>query len=335
MDAKENLIQALTRGAPERVPHQYEPTWNRLAYDGAHPQDWAVGAVFFDHWGVGWERAEDDWGATPFPVVHPLADPAKLATYKPPNPDDAGMTRVMEGLREADKLHLGHLPLGPFDRAWALAGMDNFLVMALTDIDSARLIVEMVTDYTVRMSRRLVRAGLEMCWLTDDYGTERALMMSPEIWRALFKPALAEIFSVWEDAGRIVGLHSCGAVGAIVGELVEIGLDVLHPVQASCNDAAALKARWGDRLSFWGGVSSRVLLEGTPDDVRRETIRMMGALGPGGGYVCGQDQTMPYPEENIAALADAVERLGAYPLNLPDVSAADGGREKEPVTPRV
>ncbi|MCZ7542986.1 MAG: hypothetical protein M5R40_05350 [Anaerolineae bacterium] len=325
MGPKENLIQALTRGAPERVPHQYEPTWDRLAYDGAHPQDWAGDeALFFDHWGVGWERTEDDWGATPFPAVHPLANLSKLATYKPPDPDEPGFTRVLEGLREPGKLHLAHLPLGPFDRAWALTGMDNFFVTALTDIDSARLIVEMVTDYIVRMSRRLVRAGLEMCWLTDDYGTERALMMSPETWRKLFKPALAEIFSVWKDAGRLIGLHSCGAVGAIVGDLVEIGLDVLHPVQASCNDAAALKARWGDRLSFWGGVSSRVLLQGAPADVQRETLRALKALGPDGGYVCGQDQTMPYPEANIAALAETVERFGAYPLDLPEAVPPTG-----------
>ncbi|MBN1286381.1 MAG: hypothetical protein JXB47_13365 [Anaerolineae bacterium] len=320
MDAKENLLRALQRDAPARVPHQYEPSWDRLAYDGAHPQDWAAptDTTWVDQWGVGWQRAEDDWGATPFPVHHPLADFSKWAAYKPPDPDEAGLTRVQEGLQDPGKLHLAHLPFGPFERACALAGMDSFLMAALTDFDAARRMVEMVTDYTVRLSRRLVAAGLEMCWLTDDYGTERALVMSPGVWRALFKPALAEIFGVWKDAGRLVGLHSCGAVGAIVGDLVEIGLDVLHPVQASCNDAAALKARWGDRLSFWGGVSSRALMHGAADEVRRATLKMLRALAPGGGYVCGQDQTMPYPEENIAALVEIVERFGAYPLALPD-----------------
>jgi uroporphyrinogen decarboxylase len=198
-----------------------------------------------------------------------------------------------------------------------LVGMETLMMAMITDLDAVKAVIAMVTDYTVRMSRRMVEAGLEMCWLTDDYGSERALMISPAMWRTLFKPALAEIFSVWKDAGRMVGLHSCGSISAIVGDLVEIGLDVLHPVQASCNDAAALKAQWGDRLSFWGGVSSRVLMTGAPDDVRRETLRMMAALGPGGGYVCGQDQTMPYPEENLRVLAETVEEFGAYPLRLP------------------
>ncbi len=325
MDPKENLLRAIRRDAPAYLPHQYEPTWNRLAYDGAFPQDWADGRLsWVDNWGVGWQRETvDDWGATPFPVMHPLADLSRLSTYQPPDPNQAGFTRIREGLQDPGRLHLGHLPLGPFDRAWALVGMEDFFVALLTDFDKVKLVVEMVTDYTVRMSRRLVRAGLEMCWQTDDYGSERALMMSPDVWRRLFKPALAEIFGVWKDAGRLVGLHSCGAVGAIVGDLVEIGLDVLHPVQASCNDAAALKAQWGDRLSFWGGVSSRVLMDGTPADVRRETLRAMAALGPGGGYVCGQDQTMPYPPENIAALAETVEQFGAYPLRLP---VTDQGR---------
>ncbi len=320
MDPKENLLRAIKREGPDYLPHQYEPTWVRLRYRGSFPDDWADGrTVWQDNWGVGWQHNDDNWGATPFAVVHPLADLSKIVTYQPPDPDEADFTPIIDGMQETEKLHLGHLEFGPFERSWALVGMENFLMAMLTDLASVKTVVDMVTDFTVRITRRMVAAGLEMCWLTDDYGSERGLMMSPDTWRTLFKPALAEIFGVWKDAGCLVGLHSCGSIGTIVGDLVEIGLDVLHPVQASCNDASALKALWGDRLSFWGGVSSRVLLNGTPDDVRRETLQMMRALGSGGGYVCGQDQTMPYSEENIQALAETVEQFGAYPLHLPSL----------------
>jgi len=316
--AIDNLWRAILRDDPVYLPHQYEPTWTRLAYDGAYAEDWNDGSQHFtDHWGVGWAISPaQTLDISPYPVDHPLADLDALSTYRPPDPDDAGFSRIHAGLAEyPDRLNFGHLQIGPMERAVALMGMENFLVATVADPDRVKQVLEMVVDYTIAISRRMLTTDLVGAWITDDYGTQHSLLVSPRTWRQLIKPGMQAIFDVWKDAGRLVVLHSCGAVGPLVGDLVEMRLDVLHPLQATANDAVELKARWGDRLTFWGNVSSGILMGGTPDDVRREVRRAIRELGVGSGYVCGQDHTLPYPAVNMAALVETVTQYGRYPID--------------------
>ena len=106
----------------------------------------------------------------------------------------------------------------------------------------------------------------------------------------------------------------------IVPDLASIGVTLLNPVQARANDLARVKAdALAGRMALQGGIDSHLLTIGTPDQVRRETLRVLGILGPGGGYVLGPDQGMPWPEENYQAMIETVETYGTYPLDLPTV----------------
>jgi uroporphyrinogen decarboxylase len=121
----------------------------------------------------------------------------------------------------------------------------------------------------------------------------------------MFGPLLAE--------GVIVNFHSCGCVQEVAADLAEIGVTVLNPVQSSANDLERVKADTVGRMALAGAISSGLLQQGTPEEVREEVARVMAIMKPGGGYVCGPDQWLPdFPEENLRAMRETARELGEY-----------------------
>jgi uroporphyrinogen decarboxylase len=152
------------------------------------------------------------------------------------------------------------------------------------------------------------RFPLDWLWAGDDVASQRSLLMSPDAWRRQIKPHLARVFEVGKRHGLWVAYHCCGALRPIVPDLIEIGLDVLNPVQCNCPgmDPLELKLQFGRELSFMGGVDTQgVLPNGTVDEVRRATRRLIdGMTAGGGGYVLAASHTVPpeTPVENIFAM---------------------------------
>jgi uroporphyrinogen decarboxylase len=136
------------------------------------------------------------------------------------------------------------------------------------------------------------------------------MIMSPQSWRERIRPLLARIFDVGRSRGLWVAYHSCGAIRPIIPDLIEIGLDVLNPVQCNCPgmDPLALKSAFGSELAFMGGVDTQgVLPHGTADEVRRATASLIeGMTADGGGYILAASHTVPpeTPTENIFAMYD-------------------------------
>jgi uroporphyrinogen decarboxylase len=139
--------------------------------------------------------------------------------------------------------------------------------------------------------------------------------MSPAMWRKLIKPQLARIVAAVREQDAFFFLHSCGHIMEIVPDLVEIGVDVLDPIQAGANDHATLKRLYGDKLSFMYGVNSQgALTQGTPEEVEADVRECIRILAPGGGYVLGPDNSVPMSEANYRAYLWAGEHYGRYPL---------------------
>jgi len=155
----------------------------------------------------------------------------------------------------------------------------------------------------------------------DDLGSQDATLMSPAAYRRLIKPHEAELLAaIHENSKAKVFFHSCGNVYDVIGDLIEIGVDLLNPVQVSAGpmrDTARLKKEFGSRLSFSGAIDTgRVLPRGTTDDVRAEVRQRICDLAPGGGYIasavhCIQDDV---PPENVVAMCEAVRESGRYPI---------------------
>ncbi len=140
-------------------------------------------------------------------------------------------------------------------------------------------------------------------------GTQRGLMFSPAQWRRFFKPGQKRMYDRIRAAGKVVYLHSCGNVEPIVGELIDMGVNMLQPIQPEAMDIFALKRQYGKHICFAGGVSTQQTLPyGTPDQVRSEVKRCIEVMGKGGGYVIAPAKPIlpGVPIENAAALIDTL-----------------------------
>lgn len=156
-----------------------------------------------------------------------------------------------------------------------------------------------------------------MVWLGDDIATQRNMMMSPAMWRKYFKPRYAKMFATFKQANPNIKLcyHSCGNLQDVVDDLIEIGLDVLNPIQPMAMEPTAFKKRFGDRITMYGAMDVQNIMPfGTPEDVRREVKRLIEGCAPGGGFILSpahhiQSDT---PVENVEAFYAAAREFGSY-----------------------
>jgi uroporphyrinogen decarboxylase len=155
--------------------------------------------------------------------------------------------------------------------------------------------------------------NVDIIKIGDDLGTQDSLMMSPDMYRQMLKPVHADYVQfIKERTSAKVFFHTDGDVFPLIDDFVEMGIDILNPIQTSAgkmSNLQELKARWGDRLTFCGGIDTqRILPRGTPEEVRAEVRRVIEILGPGGGYMVSSVHTVmnDVPAENILAMVDAV-----------------------------
>jgi len=176
-----------------------------------------------------------------------------------------------------------------------------------THADEVRRLIAALTGYVKVLVRRWSQLGADAVFLTDDWGSQTALMISPTMWRAFFKEQYADLFAEAHRGGMQVIFHSCGNVLSIVEDLIEVGVDVLDPVQPGAMDPAELVRHYGGQVSFAGAVDLQQLLaRGTPTQVRAEVRRLIDQLGRpyGGGYIVAPANvlTPDIPLENLVAL---------------------------------
>ena len=310
MNPKENYLEAIHFGSPEYVPLGHEPISHSLHFEGNfRGEDWT------DSWGIDWEVGIE--GTVPFPKGSPLPCLDRLADYRFPDPADLVFTDDMRDalskVNRGEQLVIGHLTYLLFERAWAVMGMENFLAGLLTHPAEAHEFLHGVASYTRSVFDRYLERGVDGVSGTEDLGTQRAPMMSPEMIREFLIPEYVYCFENVLREGKLVLFHSCGCVDSIASDLAAIGITVLNPIQARANDLAKVKRDTFGRMALHGAIDTVVLAQGTPEDVRAEVIRVMDILKPGGGYVCAPDQVIPgVPEENMDALWATAREVGRY-----------------------
>jgi uroporphyrinogen decarboxylase len=310
MTLKENYLEAIRFGRPDHVPLGNEGIAHHFQFDGNfHIADWT------DHWGVRWEVGLPD--TVPFPKGNPLPSLDRLHGYRFPDPGELVFSEEMrDALSHVDRtqtLVIGELTYLLFERAWAVMGMDNFLAGLLTHPAEAHSFLHGIAEYSRQVFLRYLELGVDGVGFSEDLGSQRALMMSPAMFREFLLPEYAYCFEPVLRAGKMVRFHSCGCVDAVAGDLARLGVTELNPVQARANDLSRIKADTVGRMALHGAIDTSVLALGTPDQVRAEVARVMEILKPGGGYVCSPDQSIPgIPEENTAALWEAAQQLGRY-----------------------
>jgi uroporphyrinogen decarboxylase len=196
-----------------------------------------------------------------------------------------------------------------YEMYWRLRGIEMAMLDIAEDPEFAHEMLKRCADFSVELSRAaLARYELDWLWTGDDVSSQNSMLMRPATWRRLIKPHLARVTALGKARGLWVAYHCCGALRPIIPDLIEIGIDVLNPVQCNCPgmDPLELKAEFGKQLAFMGGVDTQgVLPTGTVDEVRRATARLIeGMTRDGGGYILAASHTVPpeTPDENIFAM---------------------------------
>jgi uroporphyrinogen-III decarboxylase len=198
-----------------------------------------------------------------------------------------------------------------FEAAWALRGLEQLILDMVLDPDLANHILDLPYHYHLTAARRLVELGVDMIWTGDDIGSQRDLLISPKMWRQYFKPRMAnfiaELKAINPDVK--VAYHSDGNIFRIIPDLIEIGVDVLNPIQPACMNPAEVKATFGEKLCFWGSIDEQHTLPfGTPEDVDAEVALRLETLGKGGGLVLAPTHhvQLDTPLENFWAMVNAI-----------------------------
>jgi len=278
------------------------------------------------------EAVVGEWGIASLPGsmyhftrnIHPMRNlNSKKEILDYPFPDIKASYRYrnlksqVEKLKRRDLAVTGELYCTIFETAWGLRGMDNLLVDFLINPDLVKTLLDILVEIRCEQAKRFAEAGVDILRLGDDVGSQKGMLMSPEVWRKWLKPGLKKVIKSARDINPEIHIfyHSDGYIEPIIPELIEIGVDILNPVQPECMDPAKLKREYGDKLAFWGTVScQRTMPFGTPEDVINEVKLRIKTVGENGGLLIAPTHILEpdVPWENVLAFFEGVKKYGRY-----------------------
>lgn len=282
---------------------------------------------FWDEWGVYRKRC----GYYCENVIAPLAGFSKEQIAKHPFPDPSDVSRF-EGLGEkakqlydqTDYALMAGQAATLFFFASELTGFENFMYDLAFDRPKIELLVERVFEWMMEFtSQYLDEIGeyVEGWWMGDDWGMQTGPIMNPEVFHTIFKPKYRKLIEmVKSKTNAKVCLHTCGATYWVLSDLIDVGVDVVHPLQptaAGNGDPNKIKKEFGDKLVFYSNIANTTILpKGTPQEVSEEVKKKIKALAPCGGYIFsgGHNIQADVLPENIVALFDTAYEAGCYPI---------------------
>ena len=269
-----------------------------------------------DIWGVVWEAVQAG-PAIYNEIAHsPLAEAttlAELREYAWPSPDWFDVSSLERDILELnrDDEYAIVFTVGSFvEAAWALRGLEQFLIDLVLAPEMAAFLLQKTTDLIVAVTERAMDAAngrVDILWSAGDIAGQNGLLCSPELWREYIKPQHRRQIVPYKEMGLKTRYHSDGSVIDVIGDLIEMGLDLLDPIQPHTPgmDPEHLAEVSGGRLAFYGGIDTQGLLPfGTPTDVEREVLRYITTLGSHGGYIIAASNAIQpdVPVENILTM---------------------------------
>lgn len=322
MTARDNALRILHFDHPARVTGGMPCYF--ISYFGCNHESFAggghdnpVGSHWTDIWGTVWYKEHAD--VMGFPRGNPLADPRTLARYRWPDPQDERICgqiyQQAAGYQRGDDQFLcaSHRDT-LWEKAYMLVGMENMMEYLYTEPEFAREVLHHIMDFQLGIAAHYLKLGVEIVSCGDDLGTQIAPLLNPRLVEEVFVPEYARLFNLYKQHGVLIEFHSCGNIEAFLEMFMRLGIDVLNPVQSTANNLARVREHTAGRLTLHGGVSSSLIMDGPPAAIEAEVRRCLHLLGRDGGYFCGPDQSMPFPQEHLDAVSRAIERYGSYPL---------------------
>jgi uroporphyrinogen decarboxylase len=330
MNKRERVIHSLKHKQPDITPYHIDFTIPaREKLEGHYPHadiDAVIGnhllrlrpafqwteirpGFWRDAFGVVWDRRTDqDIGN---PAEYPLSDKKNLDSYRFPEIKPELFSHIPEAIKKnPDRFAVFCIGVALFERAWTLRGMENLMMDMVDDPDFVEALLDRIIKFNLLTIQQVFGFPLQMIYFGDDWGQQRGLLMGPKYWRKYIKPGLERMFRKVKEKGLFISIHSCGDIEEILPDLIEIGLDLYNPFQPEVADINRIKKEFGDRLSFWGGLSiQKILPFGTPEEVKKEVKRLIKEIGAGGGYILAPAHATPkdVPLANILAMIEILQ----------------------------
>ena len=263
---------------------------------------------FRDEFGVVWNRTVDpDIGI----VEDYILKERTLDGLRIPEPHDPFRYRALAefSAKNRNRFRIATHGFALFERAWSLREMSQLLVDMMEAPEWVDALFDRILAYNLGVVEELARQDIDGILFGDDWAFQQGIIMGPRLWRRFIKPRVLEAFKAVQKAGKTVCIHCCGKAQELFPELIDMGLELFNPFQPEVMDPVEMKERFGDRLSFLGGMSiQKILPYGTPQEVKDEARRLMDKVGRGGGFIISPSHEMPgdIPVENIVAFIEAV-----------------------------
>jgi uroporphyrinogen decarboxylase len=272
-------------------------------------------------------RIKNEWGMifrevgfysefAEYPLAH-AATVKDITDYPFPDPDAPGRFNIAAEMMEkyADRFAvIGDVETMFFEMSWYLTGLEKFLIDMLMEAEYQDYLMDKIMNYIIVAGKKLIKMNVDILWCGDDFGTQHGMIMDTDTWRRIFKPRIKYMFEEFRKVRSDIKIawHSCGSILPIIPDFIEVGLDILNPIQplAEGMDPAFLKNTYGKDLIFFGGIDIQQLLPyGTPQMIRDEVRRRIEILGKDGGYIVAPAHNIQpdTPIENVLAFFEAVK----------------------------
>ena len=290
-------------------------------YSGFGSKDRSMGnGVQEDFWGVRRQRVSYEGGSY-IDICHwPLKAMSMddIRKYRWPRPQDifdfTTLPQRIADLNQGNEYFWMIETESLFDRCWALRGMEQFMTDMLVEPELADYMLSQMADFFLQYTQMILRASkgkLDAIGLYNDLGTQISMMISPELYRTFIKPWQKRLIALAHAQGCKVFYHSCGGILPVVEDLIEIGVDILDPLQMRAMKVSPedLYRRFGGRVTFHGGLNTQHFMPGAmPSEIAQETRHLIQALGPDGGFIMAGTHLyqVDIPVENIAAVHQAI-----------------------------
>lgn len=275
--------------------------------------------LIINEWGIGMRNhgLYDDF------TLHPLAHASTIEdinNYPFPDVNAPGRFRYAEEtVRKYGKEYgiIGDLECSVFETSWYLVGLEKLFMDMAMEAPYVDALFDKVAYFHTEAGKRMVEMGADIIWCGDDFGSQTGPMISLTMFDRYFAPRIEKMFKAFKAINPDVKVawHSCGSILPLIPRFIEIGLDILNPIQplAKGMDPQWLKDTYGDKLSFFGGICVQDLLPNrTPEEIKAEVKRRYSILGKGGGFLMAPAHNIQSdtPLENIFALFEAVKEIG-------------------------
>ena len=246
---------------------------------------------------------------------HPLkgADLNEILDYPYPSVPADEFEKLKIRIKELNNKGLaafGFMQMTVWEASWYLRSMDELMIDMMMGDDKATALLDKITDFAVDKAVTYVKAGADILSLGDDIGTQSSIMIDIPFWEQWLKPRLSKVIDSAREINPdvLIFYHSCGHITPFIDQLIEVGVDVLNPIQPESMNFNDINDKYGDRVSFWGTLGTQQLLPfGTKQEVYDTAIDRLKRCGSKGGIVLGPTHLVEpeVPWENLKAIADA------------------------------